>query len=593
MKEISIDEGVVNDQDSVKGILRDTLLQPRDGRERVALREYGNSLNLYDVVRKEFSNDTRNSSDQINYLDSYERALSVFRETALQLRNEMNVMSLEQRLRTKERSTADLREQGMIVEDTRELVELREQVSDAIFLSNRYALCFAGYVGLALLGSELTNTDKNFSFGTNYYDKKDDDAQNRDKLTAILGEVGCRDILKIARSHKNDPDFGDDVLKYTLESIFTTWANQFDWNIFGSIADQFSVSEVKLQYDKFSMGEGVFKKAHDLVIVQDLMNVRKADVIGNRDYMDKLGNNLNMLISFDPETGINPYESEIASVIFSFSEPGGGKTIGAHASLQEAVYRCEELSLPIWVRSFNITDFATHFQNQTATNLRSEIDQILKFPGAVAWYFADADVMLQSRKDPHITQEQKQTMGVIFSMFDGTLIPKTGKFLSIMDVNYTEGIDDATKSRICEEVIVIPRFSDPVDFAELAKMSLTKNGEDVVSIKENEWTRMGEYLLESGLSNREIVNVIKTSRRNFILPDDMVGKSLDDHIKFRQQFLEGITAETVTSAFDDYIGTRIGMEDASLESMSSDGYSRFKQAHGDSPKSTEESLGTV
>ena len=73
----------------------------------------------------------------------------------------------------------------------------------------------------------------------------------------------------------------------------------------------------------------------------------------------------------------------------------------------------------------------------------------------------------------------------------------------------------------------------------------------------------------------------------------MVGKSLDDHIKFRQQFLEGITAETVTSAFDDYIGTRIGMEDASLESMSSDGYSRFKQAHGDSPKSTEESLGTV
>ena len=322
------------------------------------------------------------------------------------------------------------------------------------------------------------------------------------------------------------------------------------------------------------MKNGEFKTKHDLVIVDDkIMKVTKEDVIGGQKFGDVLWRSMVKLAAYDHEKKQNPYDPP--GVIFTFGQPGGGKTFNAHAYMQSFAELCRNKGISLWAFTHSTTDYASHFQNLTANQLANLAHEVNEFPGIVLMYVADADNVFQSRKDPRLTSEQQQTLGVYFKMFDGTMIPKNGKFLTILDANYIEGIDDATKSRVFDVILELERFDKPEQFAELARRSLLKGAGGIITLPDNEWNEIGKYMLDGPLSNREIGHVIKQLRSDFVVSEDMLGKTYEQHVQYRNDFLKGITKDAILEHFDKYINTRMEIERNSREQMLADGAERF------------------
>ena len=591
------------EQDTVKTIVSTTTIQEETqttgllALQRRTSQPNPQTIPFYQLVIDEFAQNTRNTTSQIQYLDAFEKAVAVFRSTALELRKTMGVLSLEQRLASLEQgiqptaaeqqtsqtklgaaSQASSISQKPIATDTTLNQDLKTQINDAIFFSNRYALCFAGYVGLGLLGTDHAPVENFFSFGTTY-----DKSKDRDDLTSRLARMAMQDMLRINQEQEkipqesNDPQSlqtkSDTILKEILQSSFTSWINQFRIDTFKDIVQQYGLTNLVLQYDHYSMKSGIGKKKHDLVIVDDkFMNERKEDVIGTQELGQRLWSNCLKLAAYDHDRKKNPYDP--ASVIFTYGEPGGGKTFTAHAYIQSFAELCREKGISVWALTHSTTDYASHFQNKTANELSALAGKIKEFPGVVIMYVADADNIFQSRKNPSLTSEQQQQLGVYFKMFDGTMIPKNGKFMAVMDANYLEGIDDATKSRLFDEVVEVKRFSTVSDFSELARRSLTR-GLTTTGVIDTEWEKIGEYLLQCPLSNREIQHVIKQLRRGFDVPQEMLGKSYDEHIQFRNTQLQGLDKSTIVGKFEGYIKQRMEVERASYESHRRDDRDRF------------------
>ena len=577
MNELTIDPFIEEEQKAVKRII-------------VGSQESGSSLRrlnsstLYSVVLDKLTGNTRNTPEQITYLSAYEIAAAVFRASALELRKCMDILTLEQSLAAQRKVIEEMpqiknqmqpgffqgsqsAEKDKTIE-TAVLQELQTKISDGIFFSNRFALHFAGYVGLALLGEEKADIKKMFSFGTLH-----DASKERDELTKQLAAAAAADVLGICASlEKEKRTLDDSVLKDTFQAIFTTWVQQFQWNTFSPTAEKFSVQDIKLSYKGFSLSQGEFKQKHDEVIVDErIMPVRREDVIGSQEFGKVLWNNFLKLSAYDHERRKNPYDP--ASVIFTYGEPGGGKTFTSHAHIQSFADICKARGISFWAFTHSTTDYASHYQNKTANELSSLAEKVRSFPGIVVMYVADADNIFQSRKDPRLSSEQQQTLSVYFKMFDGTFIPKNGKFMAIMDANYIEGIDDATKSRLFDEVTELKRFSTAEDFSELVKRTIS-NGLPL-KISDEDWQAVGKYVLETPLSNREVGHVVKKIRRNFTVPEEMLGASFEEHVKYRNEQLASLTKEGIISTFDDYIKNRMEIERASYESMRKDDTDRF------------------
>ena len=467
--EIDLNEKIISEQDHVKELI--------SGVRKPAQRLLKENT-LYSLVVDSLSNGTRNTVDQINYLEVFEKSVGVFRAAALELRKDMDVITLERRLDS-QKGFVEARE-TQSKSASKATYELEKQTSDAILFSNRYALNFAGHVGLALLGTNKADIDKTFAFGTRYETSKE-----RDALTSVLTTMTTEDLTRVITQQQNKgKEVTDDNLKNTLQAVFTSWVNQFSWESFEDIAAKNKVSDLKLRYGNFSITKDDFSRKFNQVVIDDkIMPITKEDVIGGEGtYLDgspKLGSviweNMKKLSAYDQEKQMNPHKP--ASTIFTFGGPGSGKTFISHGYLRSFADLCRQNNLPLWVMTHSITDYASHYQNQTSNKLAALGEQIKAFPGAVVMYVADADTIFQSRNDPNLSAEQKNTLGIYFKMFDGTMIPKNGKFMSIMDANYIEGIDDATQSRLFDEIVEMKRFDDPTDFAELARRTITKGSD--------------------------------------------------------------------------------------------------------------------
>lgn len=534
----------------------------------------GAGRSLYEVVVGELSNSSRNTEKQIEYLSVFEQAAALFRSAALELRKAMDILTLEQRLGAQREAISRAKKEtpgGMYKADEESADELQKELTDKIFFSNRYALYFAGNLGLALLKSQKADIKNQFSFGT-----VADSSANRDEHTEALARVASQDLERVIGEKRGQQlEVSDEDLRYTLEGIFTSWVNQFNWLTFKDLAGKCGLDETKLRCGNYSMQAGEFKAKSDQVVVDDrFMKVSRSDVIGSVEFAKILWNNLIKLGAYSHDMRRNPYDP--ASVIFTYGEPGGGKTFVAHALINSFAELCRQKGIPVWALTHSTTDYASHYQNKTANELAALAAKINEFPGIVLMYVADADNIFLSRKDERLTAEQQQTLGVYFKMFDGSLVPKNGKFLAIMDANYIEGIDDATKSRLFDEIVELKRFEKPEDFAELAKRSLTK-GTQGLQITDVEWLEIGKYLLTCPLSNREIGHVIKNLRRGYDVPEEMLGKPFEEHEAFRNQHLQGLTKQKITEKFDNYIRTRMEIERKAYESKRKEDALRFLQ----------------
>ncbi|MEK6845460.1 MAG: hypothetical protein AABY26_01770, partial [Nanoarchaeota archaeon] len=286
--------------------------------------------NLYRLVVDELSNGTRSNKEQLGYLEVLEQTLGVFRVAALELRKEMDVLTLEQRLgmhlqivppeKKKEGTGDNEHDDGKVLPlADKETQSLQRQISDLIFFSNRYALYFAGQVGLALLNSEPAKVENRFSFGTKY-----DSSKDRDDLTSRLAKVVQEDFSRIIVDKKSRQEkLGDEDLKYTLEAVFTSWINQFQWGTFAELGKSFGIDKLKLRWKGYSVQVGEFKKSYDTIVVDEkFMKAKRDDVIGNEDYKNQVWQSLLRLAGYDFEHQDNPFSPP--GVIFTYGTPGGG-----------------------------------------------------------------------------------------------------------------------------------------------------------------------------------------------------------------------------------------------------------------------------
>lgn len=552
-------EITIENLDEVKKILSELTLQER----------LNKISPVYSVVLSEFADDTRNSHDQVNYLEIFEKTLGIFKETSIGLRREMDIVALEHKINS---IISNQKERDEKAEVERDYSEYGKDLDEAIFLSNKYALAFAGYVGLAMLESEMDDT-KIKAFFENGASKKSEEL-----ICGLAGKFSA-DLEREAEAIKGKGEKpSDENIKMALQSTYTSWIRQFNWNTYDDIAKKFEIEDLKIEFENYSMTNGEFKQKFDNVVVDDkFMKFRKEDVIGGQEFGEILWNNMIKLSGYNHERQENM--DDPAGVVFTFGNPGGGKTFNSHAYIQSFADLCRDKGIALWAFTHSTTDYASHYQNLTSNQLAILGGQIKDFPGIVIMYVADADNIFQSRKDPRLTAEQQQTTGVYFKMFDGTMIPKNGKFMAIMDANYVENIDDATKSRLFDEMVELKRFDQPDQFGELARRYLIK-GVDEVGVGDSEWLEIGKYLLDSQLSNREIGHVVRQIRRDYKVPEEMVGASWDERVALRNEYLGSITKDKVIETFNDYINTRMEIEESSRKARQADDYERFVQALG-------------
>ncbi len=568
--ELSIDQAVEKDIDSVKKIISQTKSGTRAG------------TTLYELVTEELSDGTRNTSTQIEYLSAFERAVSAFRCAAYELRKQMDVLTLEQRLRSQQTAAAEVKKselekiepvqykETVAEQAATESTQLKQQITDAKLFSNRYALFFAGQIGLALLNLEKTSTVKNFTFGDKY-----DASTEKDVLAASLAKVATEDLKDILNEKKSKyGSISDEDIKYTLEHIFTTWINQFSWQTFKDVAEKYGTQNLKIKYSNYSVLAGEFKKRYDIVVVDDrFMSVNKEDVIGNKEFVKTIYESGIRLLGYNHEKKKNPLRPP--TVIFTFGQPGCGKTFGAHACVQAIAEEARKRGIPLKALTHSVTDYASHYQNLTANKLNSLVEEIREWQGPVLMYVADADIIFMSRKDPQITQEQRQTNSVYMKMFDGSVIPKNGKFIAIMDANYIDGIDDATKSRVFDVILELKRFGNAEDFSELARRTLTKGTNGIRAVTEQDWRELGGYLLQSQLSNREVTHVLDQLYTGFKIDESILDKPYEEQEAFVVQYLESLSKGEIINRFDTYIRTRLEIEENSRNAKIEADYKRF------------------
>lgn len=602
MKDIILDKIVKDDLKEVKGLISyanktdETMTIMAPTAQRNAQPD-----NLYNYIVRELSNNTRNTEEQLKYLNVFETALSVYRASALSIRTELDVLGQEYLLETQKKSVDDIlgakpdtyeaiknianggAKKTVMSEMTSPVVEkalkLGNKISTEKFLSNRYALYFAGKVGLSMLEEKEADTNIRYSFGTEH-----DASTDRDAQTQMLAKQAKDDLGDLIQNMKaQGKTVVDSNLKDVLQTIFSTWVNQFNWTTYDIMLKESKIEDLKLSFENFSITKGEFKEKYTNVVMDSkIMRIDKSSVIGAEGmYSDgslKLGtvlwNEMKLLTGYDHERGSNIHNP--ASVVFTTGVPGAGKTFIAHAYMRSFVNLCKELSIPVWAMTHSTTDYASTYQNETANALNKLGHDINNFPGIVLMYVADADNIFMSRK-ADLNAEQKNTMNIYFKLFDGTLIPKNGKFLSIMDANYVESIDDATKSRLFDRVAEVRRFEDYKDFAALAKLKVTRGKKDLLQlldIKDKDWLDIGKSLLASPLSNREIDHVF-TKIVSYELPDKLLGAPFAEHEKYRMQELKKINADTIQKELKDYVFKRADIEEKSMRAREEDAKQRF------------------
>ena len=149
-------------------------------------------------------------------------------------------------------------------------------------------------------------------------------------------------------------------------------------------------------------------------------------------------------------------------------------------------------------------------------------------------------------------------------MFDGSRISK-GKFMPIMDANFIDKMGDAIKSRITSaKLLYLKRFEKAEEFGAYAKGYMTKDG-DELGIRENDWNEIGKYLLSTPLNNREIANILSDLKGSFETPEEILAKSYDEKVKFRQDYTRGIVKDNIIERCSEFINTRMEIERKSRE----------------------------
>lgn len=251
-----------------------------------------------------------------------------------------------------------------------------------------------------------------------------------------------------------------------------------------------------------------------------LLPVGPDAIVGNADYLAAGLRLARDVAGYDLEARKNP--KRVNPVLFGLGRPGCGKTITAHAVGNYFLDHCAARDVPARFIVVRRTDWASSYQNASANNLvRLFTEEVYGFDGVAGVYWADIDTAFASRAASGLRMEEKNNLGAVFGIFDGTLLPKDGKWFLICDAN-TMNMDEATVSRIAQNPFTVAGPETPSDYVRLMRDIMLKDVADFVPRGDAAWGRLGALAAGLGLSGREVEAVagnVRARVQDFDYPD--------------------------------------------------------------------------
>ncbi|HVI04151.1 MAG TPA: hypothetical protein VM869_35915 [Enhygromyxa sp.] len=296
--------------------------------------------------------------------------------------------------------------------------------------------------------------------------------------------------------------------------------------------------------------------------VTDLTPVRVEDIVGNKEYVEAGLKLARDVAAFDLEAGTSP--KRINPVLFGLGRPGCGKTITAHAIGNYFLEYCRERDIPARFKVIRRTDWASAYQNASANQLVKIFkEEIYGFDGVVGVYWPDIDTAFASRSSGDLRMEEKNNLGAVFGIFDGTLIPKDGKWFMICDANFMQ-MDEATRSRIAQNPFTVEGPTSPEDYIKLTRDILLRDVRRFINPEDPRWLEVGQACVTNKLSGRNveaIANNIRSHIQDFEYPDDYFHASLDRRREIIDQLSKRVTVDEIVDRINKYAEFQIEAEE--------------------------------
>jgi hypothetical protein len=311
----------------------------------------------------------------------------------------------------------------------------------------------------------------------------------------------------------------------------------------------------------------------------DLKPVRIDQIVGNREYIDAGMKLARDVAAFDLERGKSP--KQINPVLFGLGRPGCGKTITAHAIGNYFLEYCRERDIPAKFKVIRRTDWASSYQNASAAQLIKIFkEEVYGFEGVCGVYWADIDTAFASRGSGGLRIEEKNNLGAVFGIFDGTLIPKDGKWFMMCDANYMQ-MDEATKSRIAQNPFTVSGPTEPEEYVTLMRDIMLKDVAEFVHAEDPRWQEVGKACVECDLSGRNVEavsNNIRAHVQDFEYPEEYFKADFDRRAEIIFEKSQRVTIDDVLGRVRHYAEFQRDADDkAEKERFDSDVESMVRQ----------------
>ena len=288
--------------------------------------------------------------------------------------------------------------------------------------------------------------------------------------------------------------------------------------------------------------------------VADLKPVRIEDIVGNREYIEAGMRLARDVAAYDLERKKSP--KKLNPVLFGLGRPGCGKTITAHAIGNYFLQYCEEHDVPARFKVIRRTDWASSYQNASANQLvRIFKDEVYGFDGVTGVYWPDIDTAFASRGSGDLRMEEKQNLGAVFGIFDGTLIPKDGKWFMMCDANFMQ-MDEATVSRIAQNPFRVHGPQTVEDYIRLMRDIMLRDVKSNVSPDDERWKDVGQRCIDHDLSGRNIealANNIRSHIQDFEYPDEYFSASFEERERIIEQLSKKVSIDEILERIEDYV----------------------------------------
>lgn len=308
-----------------------------------------------------------------------------------------------------------------------------------------------------------------------------------------------------------------------------------------------------------------------------LLPVVPEDIVGNEEYLDAGLRLARDVAGYDFEARKNP--KKINPILFGLGRPGCGKTVTAHAVGNRFLEFCAEREIPAKFVVVRRTDWASSYQNASAVNLvRLFREEVYGFDGVCGVYWPDIDTAFASRAKDNLRTEEKQNLGAVFGVFDGTLLPRDGKWFLICDANNLH-MDEATISRIAQNPFSVDGPTTAKHFVTLMRDVMLEEVKPFLPEDEDEWVEIGQACVDHDLSGRNVDAIcgnIRTWVQDFEYPEayfeadseerarivselarhcpkDRMMKFIDDFAQFKQKAAERAEEERFAREVDEIV----------------------------------------